>query len=85
MVLGIGGPTDHYGTPKTNRSVVKTSPHTMVSGVGGVEELQLQSQEGQELSATSSSREQTLKMSSEDQTVDHTNMLMGNDHYTIFV
>ena len=55
------------------------------SGEGGGEELQLQSQEDQELSAGTPARQLILNMNSEDQTVDHTNMLLWNDHDTIFV
>ena len=51
----------------------------------GREELLLESQEGQELSAGANARQLVLNMSSEDQTVDHTYMLMGNDHDTIFI
>ena len=47
------------------------------SGEGGGEELRLQSQDDQELSADESSSQLILKMISEDQTVDHTNVLMG--------
>ena len=52
---------------------------------GGREELLLESQEGQELSSGAAARELVLNMSSEDQAVDHTYMLMGNDHDTIFI
>ena len=52
---------------------------------GGREEFHLESQEVQELSAAAAARQLVLNMSSEDQTVDHTNMLMGNDHDTIFI
>ncbi len=52
---------------------------------GGREELILESQEGQELSAGASVRQLVLNMISEDQTVDQTYMLMGNDHDTIFI
>ncbi len=52
---------------------------------GGREELLLESQEDQELSAGASTRQLVLNMISEDQTVDHTYMLMGNDHDTIFI
>ena len=45
----------------------------------------LESQEGQELSEGVTVRQLVLNMSSEDQTVDHTYMLMGNDHDTIFI
>ena len=45
----------------------------------------LESQEGQELSAGAAASQLVLNMSSEDQTVDHTYMLMGNDHDTIFI
>ncbi len=55
----------------------------MVSGVGGGEEFQ--SQEDKELNEVAGSRELILKMNSENQTVDHTNMIMGNHHDTIFV
>ena len=48
----------------------------MLSGAGGGEELQFQSQEGQELSAAAASRQLMLEKSSEDQNVDHTNMLV---------
>ncbi len=44
------------------------------SGVGAGEELQLQSQQGQELSASAVSRQLILKMNGEDQTMDHTNI-----------
>jgi hypothetical protein len=54
-------------------------------GEGGGEELRLQSREGQELSAAAAQCRLTLKMSSEDQTVDPRNKIMGNDHDTIFV
>ena len=52
---------------------------------GGREELQLESQEDQELSTGETARQLVLNMCREDQTVDHTNMLMGNDHDTIFI
>ncbi len=52
---------------------------------GKGEELRLQSQEGQELSADAGVSQLILKMTSEHQTVDHTNKIMGNDHGTIFV
>ena len=39
----------------------------------------------QELSAGAVTSQLVLNMRSEDQTVDHTNMLMGNDHDTIFI
>jgi hypothetical protein len=45
-------------------------------GEGGGEELRLQSQQGQELSAAVTAHPLILKMSSEDQTEDHTNKLM---------
>ncbi len=54
----------------------------------GVEEWScslIESQEGQELSVDASPSQLVLNMSSEDQTVDHTNILMGNDHDTIFI
>jgi hypothetical protein len=51
----------------------------------GGEELRFQSQEDQELSAAAAACQLILKMSSEDQTVDPRNKLMGNDHGTIFV
>ena len=53
-------------------------------GLGG-EELRLQSREGQELSAAAAAGQLILKMSSEDQTMDPRDKLMGNDHGTIFV
>ena len=52
---------------------------------GGREELLLESQEVQELSVGAPASQLVLNMSSEDQTVDHTYMLMGNDHDTIFI
>ena len=57
----------------------------MGQGEGGGEELRLQSREGQELSTAAAACQFILKMSSEDQTVDPTNKLMGNDHGTIFL
>jgi hypothetical protein len=54
-------------------------------GVGGGEELRRKSREGQQLSGSESSDQLILKMSSEHQTVDHRNEIMGNDHGTIFV
>jgi hypothetical protein len=53
---------------------------------GKGEELRLQSQEIQELSAAADPSQLILKMSSEhpDQTVDHTNKIMWNDHDAIF-
>jgi hypothetical protein len=54
-------------------------------GEGGGEELELQIQEGHELNTGVVTRQLMIKMISEDQTVDHTNMLMENDHDTIFV
>ena len=56
-----------------------------VIGEGGREELRVQSQEGQELSAGAGASQLILKMTSEHQTVDHTNKIMGSDHGTIFV
>ncbi len=47
--------------------------------------MRLQSQEGQELSTGGGGRQFILKMTSEHQTVDHTNKIMGNDHDVIFV
>ena len=55
------------------------------SGEGGGEELRLQSREGQDSNAVADEDQLILKMSSEDQTVDHRNKLMGNDQDTIFV
>ncbi len=52
--------------------------------VGKGEELRLQSQEDQELSVAAGSSQLILKMTSEYQTVDHTNNIMVNDHDTIF-
>jgi hypothetical protein len=54
-------------------------------GEGGGEELRLQSREGQDSNAVADEDQLILKMSSEDQTVDHRNKLMGNDQGTIFV
>ncbi len=51
-------------------------------GVGGGEELRLQSREYQELSAAAVAGQLILKMSSEHQTVDHRKKVMGNDHTT---
>ena len=47
----------------------------------------LRVQEGQEfkLSASTGPRKLNLKMTSEHQTVDRTNKIMGNDHDSIFV
>ncbi len=54
-----------------------------MSDTGGKgEELRLQSQEGQELSAPAGPSQLILKMTSEKQTVDHTNKI---HHDTIFV
>jgi hypothetical protein len=52
---------------------------------GRGEEMWLQSQEGQELSASTGPRQLNLKMTSEHHTVDHTNKIMGNDHDSIFM
>ena len=52
---------------------------------GKGEELRLQSQEDQELSAGAGASQLILKMTSEHQTVDHTNKIMGSDHGAIFV
>jgi hypothetical protein len=52
---------------------------------GKGEEFRLQSQEGQELSADTGPNQLILKMTSDHQTVDHTNKIMGNDDDTIFV
>ncbi len=41
--------------------------------------LYLQSQEGQKLSAAAAAGQLILKMSSDHQTVDHRNKIMGND------
>ena len=60
-------------------------PHNETPERGGREEFLLESQEGQELSGGTTARQLVLNMSSEDQTVDHTYMLMGNDHDTIFI
>ena len=58
----------------------------MPGGDGGKGvEPRLQSQEGQELSASAGPRQLNLKITSEHQTVDHTNKVMGNDHDSIFV
>jgi hypothetical protein len=45
---------------------------------GKGEELRLQSQEGQELSAAAGANQLILKITSDHQTVDHTNKIMGN-------
>ena len=55
------------------------------SGDGGGEEFRLKRQEVQELSTTTPTCQLILKMNSEDQTVDLTNILMGDDHDTITV
>jgi len=47
--------------------------------------LRLQSREGQELSTAAAAYQLILKMSSEDQTVDPRNNVMGSDHGTICV
>ena len=52
---------------------------------GKGEMLRLQSQEDQELSAAAGASQLILKMTSEHQTVDNTNKIMGNDHDVIFV
>ena len=52
---------------------------------GGREELLFESHEGQELSAGAATRQLFLNMNSEDQTMDHTYMIIGNDHDTIFI
>ena len=52
-------------------------------GEGGGEEFRLQ--EDQELSVVVTTRQLILKMSSEYQTVDHTNKIIGIDHGKIFV
>ena len=52
---------------------------------GGREELHLESQEDQELSTVATASQLTLNKSSEDHTVDHTNMLIRNNHDTIFI
>ena len=52
---------------------------------GKGEKLRLQSQEVQELSAVAGASQIILKMTSEHQTVDHTNKIMGSDHDAIFV
>jgi hypothetical protein len=58
----------------------------MSVGDGGKGEvLRLRSQEDQEFSASAGPRQLNLKMTSEYQTVDHTNKIMGNDHDSIFV
>jgi hypothetical protein len=54
-------------------------------GERGGEELWLQSQEGQDLSAATTVDQLILKMSSENQTVDHRNKFMGNDPDSILV
>ena len=59
--------------------------HVWGFGEGGGEELRFQSRESQELSAAAAACQLIRKMSSEDQTVDPRNKLMGNDHGTIFV
>jgi len=52
---------------------------------GWREEFRHQSRECQELSAAAAGHQLIFKMSSEHQTVDHTNKLTGNDHDTILV
>ena len=47
--------------------------------------MYLQSQEDQELSAGEVARQLILNIFGEDQTMDHTDMIVGNDHDTIFV
>ena len=54
-------------------------PHNEAPERGGREEFLLESQEGQELSGGTVARQLVLNMRSEDQTVDHTYLLMGND------
>ncbi len=90
----VGCPTDHRTAPgfETGFLLFKKCffrgfqpPRNEAPEGGGREELLIESQEGQELSAGSVERQLVLNMSSEDQTVDHTYMLMGNDHETIFI
>jgi hypothetical protein len=54
-------------------------------GERGGEELWLQSQEDQELSAAAAAGKLIFKMISEHQTVDHRNKVMGNNPDSIFV
>ena len=70
-----------FGTDKTNFIHRK---NTRRAGGKG-EELRLQSQKDQELSVASGTIQLIPKMTSEYQTGDHTNKIIGNNHDTIFV
>ena len=80
-----GGPTGRTVTMVPIFFVDFNLAHNETPERGGREELKLESQEGQELSTDVPASQLVLNMNSEDQTVDHTNMLMGNDHDTIFI
>ena len=54
-------------------------------GEGGAEEFRHQSPQDQELSVAVAGHQLIFKMSSEHQTVDHTNKMTGNDHDMILV
>ncbi len=70
-----------FGSDKTNFIQRKNARHAGGKG----EELRLQSQEDQELGVAAGTNQLILKMTSEYQTGDHTNKIMGSDHDTIFV
>ncbi len=71
------------GSPSSEKQISSSKNARLAGGKG--EELRLQSQEDQELSAAAGASQLILKMTSEHQTVDHTNKIMGNDHDVIFV
>ena len=73
-------------TRRQNKSSKQISSHVRIHDVDGKgEELRLQSQEDQELRTVGGPRQLILKVVSEDQTMDDTNKIMGNDHNTIVV
>ena len=53
--------------------------------ISGGEELRFSNREDQELRAYVEGNKPIFKMSSENQTENHTNKIMGNDHDSIFV
>ncbi len=82
IYYGYSRPNLSDARPPTN----KFHPAQECQTRGGKgEELRLQSQEDQELSAGAGASQLILEMISEQQTVDHTNKIMSSDHGAIFV
>jgi hypothetical protein len=63
------------GSPSSEKQISSSKNARLAGGKG--EELRFQSQEDQELSAGAGASQLILKMTSEHQTVDHTNKIMA--------